>query len=117
MKKLYYIFIFLFSFSCTQDEIEVAPQPNPIVVSSIFDSDETVVTNQMEIEFDLPQDGTYYLIISKDESVVSKEKFTGILGNHAHTIYTKSLLDENYTLILQNESNLELQKTFIVLQK
>ena len=113
MKKLYYIFIFLFLFSCTQDEIEVAPQPQPIIVSSIFDNEETVVTNEMLLEFDLPQDGTYYLIISKDESVVSKEKFTGILGNHTHTIYTNSLSKDKFQLILQNEDKIEIYKTII----
>lgn len=113
MKKLYYIFIFLFLFSCTQDEIEVAPQPEPIVVSNIFDSEETVVTNETEIEFILPEDGTYYLIISKDESVVSKEKFTDILGNHTHTIYTNSLSKDKFELILQNEDKIEIYKTTI----
>ena len=113
MKKLYYIFIFLFLFSCTQDDIEVAPQPEPIVVSNIFDSEETVVINEMLLEFDLPQDGTYYLIISKDESVVSKEKFTGILGNHTHTIYTNSLSNDKFELILRNEDKIEMYKTII----
>lgn len=116
MRKIYYILIFLFLFSCSQDEIDVIID-EPIVVSNIFDKEENIVTNEMDLVFDIPSDGTYYLVITQDGSVVSKEKFTATLGKTNHTIYTKSLLNQKYTLILQNEDKIELQKTFIVIEK
>ena len=114
MRKIYYIFIFLLLFSCSQDEIDVIID-EPIVASNIFDNEENIVTNEMELVFDIPSDGTYYLVITQDGSVVSKEKFTTTLGKNTRTIYTKSLLNQKYILILQNEDKIELQKTFIVI--
>jgi len=112
MRKIYYILIFLFLFSCSQDELDIIID-EPIVVSTIFDKEENIVTNEMELVFDIPSDGTYYLVITQDGSVVSKEKFTTTLGKNTRTLYTKSLSKGKFELTLQSEDKTDIHKTNI----
>lgn len=115
MRKIYYILIFLFLFSCSQDEIKVIVDEPLVgtVVSTIFDKEENIVTNEMELVFDIPSDGTYYLVITQEGSVISKEKFTTTLGKNTRTLYTKSLSKGKFELTLQSEDKTDIQKTNI----
>ena len=112
MRKIYYILIFLFLFSCSQDELDIIID-EPIVVSTIFDKEENIVTNEMELVFDIPSDGTYYLVITQEGSVISKEKFMATLGTNTRTIYTNSLSKGKFELTLQSEDKTDIHKTNI----
>lgn len=113
MKKIYYIFIFLLLFSCSTDEFNpIVDEPTP-TNSMIFDKENNIVTNEMELTFNIPVDGIYYLVITQTNSVVSKEKFKATLGINKRIIYTKSLLKGKYELTLQSEDKKEIDKTNI----
>jgi len=111
MKKILFIFVILM-WGCTKMEIEPTPPP----VQKIFSVSESRVTNGQSIHFDLPSDGVYTLTLIDKESgqVVSRERFTGKLGEDIKKIYTNSLQSQYLYLLLQDVIGKEVGKTTII---
>ena len=111
MKKILFIFVVLM-WGCTKMEIEPIPPP----VQKIFSVSESRVTNGQSIHFDLPSDGVYTLTLIDKESgqVVSRERFTGKLGENIKKIYTNSLQSQYLYLLLQDVIGKEVGKTTII---
>ena len=111
MKKILFIFVILM-WGCTKMEIEPTPPP----VQKIFSVSESRVTNGQSIHFDLPTDGVYTLTLIDKESgqVVSRERFTGKMGENIKKIYTNSLQSQYLYLLLQDVIGKEVGKTTII---
>ena len=111
MKKILFIFVILM-WGCTKMEIEPTPPP----VQKIFSVKESRVTNGQSIHFDLPSDGVYTLTLIDKESgqVVSRERFTGKIGENIKKIYTNSLQSQYLYLLLQDVIGKEVGKTTII---
>ena len=112
MKKILFIFVVLM-WGCTKMEIEPTPPP---AVQKIFSVKESRVTDGQSIYFDLPSDGVYILILIDKESgqVVSRERFTGKIGENIKKIYTNSLQSQYLYLLLQDVTSKEIGKTTII---
>lgn len=113
MKKILFIFVILM-WGCTKMEIEPTPPP----VQKIFSVSESRVTNGQSIYFDLPTDGVYTLTLIDKESgqVVSREKFSGKIGENIKKIYTTSLQSQYLYLLLQDVIGKEVGKTTIIIK-
>ena len=112
MKKILFIFVVLM-WGCTKMEIEPTPPP---AVQKIFSVKESRVTDGQSIYFDLPSDGVYILTLIDKESgqVVSRERFTGKMGENIKKIYTNSLQSQYLYLLLQDVIGKEVGKTTII---
>ena len=112
MKKILLIFLVLM-WGCTKMEIEPTPPPS---VQKIFSVKESRVTDGQSIHFDLPADGVYTLTLIDKESgnVVSRERFTGKIGENIKKIYTNSLQSQYLYLLLQDVTSKEIGKTTII---
>ena len=98
--------------SCRKIDIP-APQP---VNKDIFSKTESVVTDGMDIQFTLETAGKYTFILTDSiNQIVSKEKFTGIVGDNIKKIYTKSLSQKTLYLYLTDESNNKIKQTKITI--
>ncbi len=97
---------------CTKMDI---PTPTP-PVEKIFNVGESSVTNGQSIFFDLPSAGVYTLTLIDKESgqVVSRERFTGQIGENEKKIYTNSLPKGYLYLVLEDVDKKELKKTIII---
>ena len=112
MKRILLIFLVLM-WGCTKMEIEPTPPP---AVQKIFSVKESRVTDGQSIHFDLPTDGVYTLTLIDKESgqVVSRERFTGKMGENIKKIYTNSLQSQYLYLLLQDVIGKEVGKTTII---
>ena len=112
MKKILFIFVVLM-WGCTKMEIEPIPPP---AVEKIFSVKESRVVDGQSIYFDLPSDGVYTLTLIDKESgqVVSREKFSGKIGENIKKIYTTSLQSQYLYLLLQDVIGKEVGKTTII---
>ena len=112
MKKILLIFVVLM-WGCTKMEIEPTPPPS---VQKIFSVSESRVVNGQYMHFDLPSDGVYTLTLIDKESgqVVSRERFTGKMGENIKKIYTNSLQSQYLYLLLQDVIGKEVGKTTII---
>ncbi len=112
MKKLILMFTVIL-WGCTKPEL---PIPNP-PVEKIFNVGESSVVNGQSIYFDIPSAGTYYLtLIDKiSGNVVSREKFSGQIGENVKKIYTNSLSKGYLYLVLEDVDKKELKKTTIII--
>jgi len=95
--------------------MEIEPTPPPIV-EKIFSVKESRVIDGQSIHFDLPSDGVYTLTLIDKESgqVVSRERFTGKIGENIKKIYTNSLQSQYLYLLLQDVIGKEVGKTTII---
>jgi hypothetical protein len=95
--------------------MEIEPTPPP-TVQKIFSVKESRVTNGQSIYFDLPADGVYILTLIDKESgnVVSRERFTGKMGENIKKVYTNSLQSQYLYLLLQDVTSKEIGKTTII---
>ena len=75
------------------------------------------MTDGSEIVFNLKSSGTYTLtmIDSAANQVVTREKFTGKIGENKLKIYTKSLSATYLYLILEDGSKVQIGKTTIII--
>ena len=112
MKRILLIFLVLI-WGCTKMEIEPTPPP---AVQKIFSVKESRVTDGQSIHFDLPADGVYTLTLIDKESgqIVSRERFTGKMGENIKKIYTNSLQSQYLYLLLQDVIGKEVGKTTII---
>ena len=114
MKNLLVISLFLFLVSCIDEVVEPMPELN----ENVFSHQESSVTNGLEIQFELPKNGVYFLsmIDTETNQLVTKEKFVGIIGLNKLNIYTKSVQSRYLYLVLHDENKIELSKTKLVLK-
>ena len=112
MKKIIFILLILLV-GCTKMEIEPTPPP---VVQKIFSVKESRVTDGQSIYFDLPSNGVYTLTLIDKESgqVVSRERFTGKVGENIKKIYTNSLQPQYLYMLLQDVIGKEVGRTTII---
>ncbi len=113
MKKVTLITLLLLA-GCTKPEL---PTPEP-PVEKIFNVGESNVVDNQSIYFDLPSAGTYFLVLIDKESgqVISREKFTGQIGENVKKIYTKSIQVRYLYLVLEDGDKNQLKKTTIILK-
>jgi len=102
----------IFIISCRKIEV---PMPQP-VNKDIFSKTESMVTDGMDIQFTLQTTGKYTFILTDSiNQIVSKERFTGIVGDNIKKIYTKSLSQKTLYLYLMDESNNKIKQTKITI--
>ena len=98
--------------SCRKIDI---PTPQP-VNKDVFSKTESVVTDGMDIQFTLETAGKYTFVLTDSiNQIVSKERFTGIVGDNIKKIYTKSLSQKTLYLYLTDESNNKIKQTKITI--
>jgi hypothetical protein len=96
-------------------KIDITPTPQP-VTKDIFSKTESIVTDGMDIQFTLQTAGKYTFILTDSiNQIVSKERFTGIVGDNIKKIYTKSLSQKTLYLYLTDESNNKIKQTKITI--
>ncbi len=110
IKKILLIFVVLLV-GCTKMEIEPTPPP----VQKIFNVSESSVTDGQSIHFDLPSSGAYTLTLidKKNDQVISRERFTGKMGENIKKIYTSSIQSQYLYLVLEDGSRTQIAKTTI----
>jgi len=111
MKKGF-ILLLLILFSCQKDEIIIEPTPTQ---EMIFEESISKVVDGQEFSFEVTSTDTHQLIIKNNNSVLTKESFTPIIGLNTKTLYTTSLPKGELNLSLVNDS-LEIQKTVIIIE-
>lgn len=113
MKKLLLILSILLIFvSCVQEVIE----PIPPITQSIFDVKESMVVDGQNIQFKLPSAGVYTLTLidKQTNQVISRERFTGTIGENNKNIYTKSIQSQYLYLLLEDVTKTEIGRTTII---
>ena len=113
MKKLLLI-LFISLIACRK--VEVRPEPKPIT-ADIFSVSQNTVSNGAEIMFNLKSSGIYTLTMgdSVTNQVITRERFTGKIGENKLKIYTSSLPIKYLYLSLENESKTQIGKTTITI--
>lgn len=114
LNKVIILFFLVFVISCTKVEIVPTPQPE---VKKIFDVTESTVVDKQDLILDLPSTGVFILtIIDKNTNqVVSRERFTGKVGENIKKIYTNSLPKGYLYLVLEDVDKNQLKKTTIII--
>ena len=102
-----------FMISCTKMEIEPTPPPT---TENIFSVKESRVVDGQSIHFQLPAAGAYTLTLIDKESgqVISREKFTGVVGENIKRIYTNSIQSQYLYLLLEDVTKTQIGKTTII---
>ena len=113
MKKLLLILSILLIFTSCVDEVI---EPLPPTTQSIFDVKESVVVDGQSIQFKLPSAGLYTLTLIDKETnqVISRERFTGTIGENNKFIYTKSIQSQYLYLLLEDVTKKEIGRTTII---
>ena len=109
MKKL--LFILLVLASCKKMDV-----PKPITSpTDIFSVSQSNVIDGQDIHFKLQTEGVYTLTLMNkiDNQVVSRERFTGKVGENTLKLYTKSLSVKTLYLLLEN-NKVQIGKTIII---
>ena len=112
MRKIL-LFILLFVVSCQPDELMVV-EPYP-QYEMIFEESISKVIDGQEFSFEVTSTGEHQLIIKNNNSVITKESFTPIIGLNTKILYIKSLPKGELNLLLVNDS-LEIAKTTIIIE-
>jgi hypothetical protein len=86
--------------------------------SNFFDNEMNTVSNGDTINFTLQTSGLYTLtmIDTIQNQVVSREKFTGKVGENKLNIYTKTLTQTYLSVSLMDENNNQINKTKITIK-
>jgi hypothetical protein len=113
MKKILFI-SFIFLISC--NKVEVVPLPEVLAINDIFSVKESKVTNGQSIHFKVPSAGTYIFTLINNENgqVISRERFTGQIGENVKKIYTNSLPKGYLILVLEDINKNQIGKTIII---
>jgi hypothetical protein len=115
MRKLYFILFLLLLSACRKVEIPVPVAPTN---TDIFSVKESVVVDGQEIKFTLKDAGVYTLTIGDESTgqVVTRERFTGKIGENKLTLYTKSLPTSYLYLLLEDGNKSQVGKTTIIIK-
>ena len=115
MRKICFILGLVLLSACRKVEI-----PLPIVETNtdIFSKTQTEVTDGQIITFDLKVNGVYTLTIgdSVTSQVVTRERFTGKIGENKLILYTKSLPVTYLYLLLEDGNKTQIGKTTIIIK-
>jgi hypothetical protein len=111
MKKLLLILLLT---GCTK---VVPTTPPPTSVRDIFSVSQSAVSNGDEITINLKTSGRYTLTMndSSTNQVVTRERFTGKVGENKLKIYTKSLSVKYLYLVLEDSTKAQIGKTAITI--
>ena len=111
MKKL---LIILLLTGCTKI---IPTPPTPLSNKDIFSVSQSTVSNGDEIIFNLKSSGIYTLTMgdSTTSQVITRERFTGKVGENKLKIYTSSLPVKYLYLLLEDESKIQIGKTIITI--
>jgi hypothetical protein len=115
MIRLYFILGLLMLSACRKVELPIPVVPTN---TNIFSSKQTEVTDGQIITFDLKVNGVYTLTIgdSVTNQVVTRERFTGKIGENKLTLYTKSLPTTYLYLLLEDGNKIQVGKTTIIIK-
>ena len=111
MKKL---LIILLLTGCTK----ITPTlPALLINKDIFSVSQSTVSNGTDIYVTLKTSGIYTLTIgdSITSQVITRERFTGKVGENKLKIYTSSLPVKYLYLLLEDESKIQIGKTTIII--
>ena len=113
MKKLLFI-LFVSLVACRK--VEIRPEPKP-TAADIFSVSQSTVSNGADIVIILKTAGIYTLTMgdSVTNQVITRERFTGKIGENKLKIYTSSLPIKYLYLSLENESKTQIGKTTITI--
>lgn len=114
MRKIFFILGLILVWGCRKP-----PLPTPIAVNTdIFSTKQSEVTDGQEIKFNLKTDGIYTLTIgdSPTNQVITRERFTGKIGENKLTLYTKSLPTTYLYLLLEDGNKSQVGKTTIIIK-
>ena len=99
--------------SCRKVEIPIPQEP---INKNIFDKTEVSIIDGQDIQFTLKNVGKYTLTLTDSlNQVISKERFTGVLGDNVRKIYTKNFTQKSLNLYLSDENNNQINKTKIII--
>ena len=115
MRKICFILGLVLLSACRKVEI---PLPVVEINTDIFSKTQTEVTDGQIITFDLKADGVYTLTIgdSVTNQVVTRERFTGKIGENKLILYTKSLPVTYLYLLLEDGNKTQIGKTTIIIK-
>ena len=115
MRKICFILGLVLLSACRKVEL---PMPVAPTNTNIFNSKQTEVTDGQIITFDLKVNGVYTLTIgdSVTNQVVTRERFTGKIGENKITLYTKSLPTTYLYLLLEDGNKTQVGKTTIIIK-
>ena len=110
MKKL---LIILLLTGCTK----IATPPIQSPTADIFSVTQSTVSNGADIVINLKLAGRYTLTMgdSVTSQVITRERFTGKVGENKLKIYTSSLPAKYLYLLLEDESRTQIGKTTIII--
>ena len=110
MKKLLLILLLT---GCTK----AVPTPQPTSVKDIFSVSQSTVSNGDEVIINLKTAGRYTLTMgdSTTNQVLTRERFTGKVGENKLKIYTKSLSVKYLYLVLEDSTKAQIGKTAIII--
>ena len=115
MRKICFILGLVLLSACRKVEI---PLPVVEINTDIFSKTQTEVTDGQIITFDLKVNGVYTLTIgdSVTNQVVTRERFTGKIGENKLILYTKSLPVTYLYLLLEDGNKTQIGKTTIIIK-
>jgi hypothetical protein len=115
MIRIYFILGLLMLSACKKVELPIPVVPTN---TNIFSSKQTEVTDGQIITFDLKVNGVYTLTIgdSVTNQVMTRERFTGKIGQNKLTLYTKSLPTSYLYLLLEDGNKNQVGKTTIIIK-
>lgn len=115
MIRIYFILGLVLLSACRKVELPIPVAPTN---TNIFNSKQTEVTDGQIITFDLKVNGVYTLTIgdSVTNQVVTRERFTGKIGENKLTLYTKSLPTTYLYLLLEDGNKTQIGKTTIIIK-
>lgn len=114
MKKILTILLcsLLFMVSCNKDDLVIEPEPKKEL---IFEMTITKIVDGQDIYFNVNSTESHTLLITQNNSVITKETFTPLIGLNSRKIYTKSLPKGLYLLKLYSNQS-ELNSVQIILE-
>lgn len=100
--------------ACTKVDLPAPVQPQ--ANADIFSVKQSEVVDGQTIKFNLKSDGIYTLTIgdSTSSQVITRERFTGKVGENTLTLYTKSLPTGFLYLLLEDQNKSTVGKTTII---
>ena len=115
MRKICFILGLVLLSACTKVEL---PTPVAPTNTDIFSVKESAVVDGQIITFTLKADGIYTLTIgdAATKQVVTRERFTGKIGENKLTLYTKSLPTSYLYLLLEDGNKTQVGKTIIIIK-
>ena len=115
MRKICFILGLVLLSACTKVEL---PTPVAPTNTDIFSVKESAVVDGQIITFTLKADGIYTLTIGDEvtKQVVTRERFTGKIGENKLILYTKSLPVTYLYLLLEDGNKTQIGKTTIIIK-